>query len=55
VDWEFVRWVWDFPRETRPRIVQAIASRRADVELVTIRRRSDARAVLDAIPERSDA
>jgi hypothetical protein len=42
-------------RQTRPRIVEAMASRRAGVELVTIRRRSDARAVLAAISERSDA
>jgi adenylate kinase family enzyme len=51
LDWNFVRWIWDFPRESRPRILEALASRGPEVELVTITRRSHARAVLDPISE----
>jgi adenylate kinase family enzyme len=55
VDWEFVRWVWDFPGDNRPRILDMIASLGPDVELVIIRRRSHARAVLAAISGRSES
>jgi adenylate kinase family enzyme len=51
LDWNFMRWIWDFPRDTRPRILDTIAALGPEIELVTIRRRSHARAVLGAISE----
>jgi hypothetical protein len=46
VDWEFLRWVWNFPEQSRPRIVEALARARRDVAVVHITRRAQTRAVL---------
>jgi adenylate kinase family enzyme len=46
---EFVRWVWDYPRRSRPRIVDALAHAEANIEVLTITRRSQGRAVLETV------
>ena len=46
VDWEFLRWIWTFPAQARPRIVDALERVRDDVMVVRITRRAHARAVL---------
>jgi adenylate kinase family enzyme len=49
IDLAFVRWVWDFPRRSRPRILAALREARPDVAILIIRRRREARGVLEAI------
>jgi adenylate kinase family enzyme len=36
-DWEFVRWVWSFPKNERPRIVEKLALLRQDQRLIILR------------------
>jgi hypothetical protein len=49
VDREFLRWIWHFPIQSRPRLVEALERVGADVTVVRITRRSQARAVLAAV------
>ena len=42
LSWEFLRWIWDFPRKFRPAVLAALQQRGADVPLVTIRTRAEA-------------
>lgn len=46
VDWTFLRWIWNFPEQSRPRIVEALGGVEGDVALVHITRRAQTRAVL---------
>ena len=36
-DWEFTRWVWNFPKNERPKIVEKLKSLRADQRLIVLR------------------
>lgn len=46
-DWTFVRWLWRFPDDVRPRVVRVIEHAGAGVEVAVVRSRRDARALLD--------
>jgi adenylate kinase family enzyme len=48
LDAAFLRWIWDFPRKSRPRIVAALQASGPHVEVLTITRRGQARALFDA-------
>jgi adenylate kinase family enzyme len=50
VDREFLRWVWDFPLNSRPLIVTALAHDGAHLEPIVFRRDKDVRAFLATIP-----
>jgi len=45
----FLRWVWDYPRNSRPRIVAALQQASPEAEILTIARRAQARGILNAI------
>jgi adenylate kinase family enzyme len=49
IDREFLRWVWDYPRDSRPRIAAALQEAGPDVEVVTLARRAQARTLLSAM------
>jgi adenylate kinase family enzyme len=55
VDFEFLRWVWNFPAEARPQIVAARAKYGEHLEWHGFRRDKDVRAFLDALPEKPPA
>jgi adenylate kinase family enzyme len=46
VDMQFLRWIWSFPTQSRPRIVEALKRVPGDVALVRVTRRAQTRAVL---------
>lgn len=46
VDWQFLRWIWNFPTQSRPRLVEALERVRDDVVVVHIARRRQTRAIL---------
>jgi adenylate kinase family enzyme len=45
----FIRWVWEYPRRSRPRIEAALQQAGPEAEVVRIRQRGEARAILNAI------
>jgi adenylate kinase family enzyme len=49
VDREFLWWIWNFPTQLRPRIVEALERVGDDVVVVRITRRAQTRAVLAAV------
>jgi len=53
-DWTFVRWLWRFPEDVRPRVVRAIEHAGAGVEVAVVRSRRDARALLDECARAGD-
>jgi adenylate kinase family enzyme len=53
LDLEFLRWVWNFPRQSRPLIADALALHGQHARLAVFRRDRDWRHCLDALP--SDA
>jgi len=51
LDLEFIRWVWDFRRKSRPRLLSVIEKAGPTVRVQTITRRVHARALLNALRE----
>jgi adenylate kinase family enzyme len=49
IDMAFLRWIWDYPRNSRPRVAAALQLAEPGVEIVTITRRAQARTILDAV------
>jgi adenylate kinase family enzyme len=45
---EFILWIWNYPRATRPRIAAALLAAGADIEVITVSSRDDVRQVLAA-------
>jgi adenylate kinase family enzyme len=52
IDLAFVRWIWDYPRSSRPRIAAALERAGPHVEVVTITRRAQAMTLLAAVSNR---
>jgi len=52
IDAAFLRWIWRYPEESRPRIVAALESASESVEIVTVTGRPHARRILDAAKRR---
>jgi len=46
VDLGFFRWVWTWPRDVRPRVVEALADARDDVEVIRVSRPAEAEDLL---------
>lgn len=49
LDVSFLRWIWAYPRDSRPRIAAALQQAGSHVEVVTITRRAQARTMLTAV------
>jgi adenylate kinase family enzyme len=47
--WEFLRWVWDYPRRTRPQVLREIASRAAERRVVVLRSRAEVARFIDTL------
>ena len=50
VDWEFLRYVWDFPGKERSQVVAMLAQHGAHLQPVLFRRDRDAARFLDGLP-----
>lgn len=50
IDWEFIRWIWNFPAEARPQIVAALANHGSHLERHVFRRDKEVRVFLDSLP-----
>jgi adenylate kinase family enzyme len=48
LDFEFLKWVWSYNDEVRPRVLEAIGAAPGSVETVTLRNRADVRRLLGA-------
>jgi adenylate kinase family enzyme len=46
INWEFVQWIWRFPRDARPRVLEVLARHADDTEVVVLRSRRAARRFL---------
>jgi adenylate kinase family enzyme len=55
VDREFLRWIWNFPEQSRPRLVEALKTVRPEVLVAHITRRRQTRGVLDSARPRDGA
>jgi adenylate kinase family enzyme len=49
MDMTFLRWVWNYPRDARARVVSALQEAGPHVEVQTITRRAQAKAMVDAV------
>jgi adenylate kinase family enzyme len=50
IDLEFLRWVWQFPERSRPKVLAAIEQASPAVPALRLTRRAQARALLGALP-----
>ena len=50
---EFIKWVWDYPKRSRPRIMQAIQAAGSSVEIYRIQSRQEARTALLGLARRN--
>ena len=50
IDWEFLRYVWEFPLKERPRVVAMLAEHGRHLTPVVFGRDRDARRFLDGVP-----
>jgi adenylate kinase family enzyme len=48
---DFLRWIWNFPRNSRPTIVAALREAGPEVEVLNVTRRAQARSILRAVAE----
>ena len=53
LDLEFLKWVWSYNDEARPRVLEAISAAPANVETITLRNRADVRKLLGALGARA--
>ena len=53
--WELVRWIWEYPRKQRPRVVARLAALRPDQRAEVLHSTAEAGAFLRSIPTASDA
>jgi adenylate kinase family enzyme len=49
VSWRFMRWVWRFPTETRPAVVQVLSETLNPLEVVVLRSRREVQSFLNAL------
>jgi adenylate kinase family enzyme len=49
--WQFVRWIWTYPRERRPGIVQRLAALRPDQRAVVLRSPAEVERFLQSLPQ----
>ncbi len=49
IDWEFLRYVWEFPRKERPRVVAMLAEHGQHLKPVVLRRDRDVARFLDGL------
>jgi adenylate kinase family enzyme len=50
LDWDFLRWLWEFPRATRPRMIELLAAAKRDgVHIVPLSKQAEATALLSAL------
>jgi adenylate kinase family enzyme len=53
LDLEFLKWVWSYNNESRPRVLEAVRAASANVETITLRNRADVRRLLGAVGARA--
>lgn len=51
-DWEFIKWVWNFPRDSRPKIEKLLAKYGAAKTLFHLKSRKDVENFLHALPDK---
>jgi adenylate kinase family enzyme len=51
VTWEFLRWIWDYPRSRRPGVLRRLAALPPGRRVVVLRSRSDVARFLAGVPE----
>lgn len=49
-DLEFLRYIWDFPRDNAPRVARALETSAGRIPVVTLRRRGEVRGLLRSLP-----
>ena len=47
LNWEFIRWVWDYPRRTRPKILQMLREHSETKKIAWLRSKADVRRFLE--------
>jgi hypothetical protein len=48
--WEFIRWIWEYPRTQRPRVLARLAALRPDQRAVVLRSTGEIDDFLRSIP-----
>ena len=49
VDWEFLKWVWQFRQHSRPRVLEAVAAAPTELLFLRLETRKAMRALLDQL------
>ena len=49
VTWEFLRWIWDYPRRSRPKVLARIESHAAGKRVVILRSSAEAERFLESL------
>lgn len=49
IDWEFIQWIWRYPRLSRPAVMERLAPYADQRQVVILRSRADVRSFLDDV------
>jgi adenylate kinase family enzyme len=52
LNWEFLRWVWNFPRETRPKILEKIRPYRTGKNIIILKNPAEVKQFGQKLPNR---
>lgn len=52
INLEFLRWVWDYPVRTRPKVLEMLASVPPDKRIVRLTSRAEVESFIDSLPAR---
>lgn len=51
-DLEFLRWIWDFPKQSRPLLIQAIEQHKSEKQVLIFRKPKEVQRFLDGVDQK---
>ncbi len=50
IDWEFLKWIWGWPKRSRPRVLQRLEAVRNEKRVIILKRSADVERLVNSVP-----